>query len=127
MFLLDHAAADGHDLVRFLFLCVDQCTDVSVDPLLRMLPDRTGIDHDHVGLILILRELISHLFQISADLLAVCFVLLASVGVYHCQRGPVGCADCLLYLPADPFLSLDLFVRDFSSLSRHVLITFLYY
>ena len=126
MFLLYHTAADGHDLIRFFLFCMDQRSHVSVNALLCVLPDRTGVDHDHVGLKFILRELISHLFQIPSDLLTVRLVLLTSVGVHHRQGRPVGCAYRLMYLPTDPFLFLDLLLRDFSSLCCHVLIRFLY-
>ena len=84
--LLHHAAADGDYLVGVILLCVVQRADVAENAHLGVLAHGAGVDDDDVGLKFVLREAVAHLGEIAAQLLAVGLVLLAAVGVHHCER-----------------------------------------
>ena len=70
----------------FFFRVVERA-DIAEHAHLRVLAHRAGVHNYHVRLELVLREAVAHLAEITAQLLAVGLVLLAAVGVYHCERG----------------------------------------
>ena len=84
--LLDHTAADGNYLVRLGLLGVIQCPDVSEHSHLSVLSDGAGVYDYDIGRKLVLGEGKAHLGQISPYLLRIGLVLLAAVGIDHCER-----------------------------------------
>ena len=80
--LAHHAAAEEDLLAGMAALGVNQSAHIAEDPLLRVLPDGAGVQHDDVGALLRVGQAVARLHQHPADTLGVGLVLLAAVGVH---------------------------------------------
>ena len=80
--LLGHAAAQGDDLLRVFLLRVGQNAQVAEHPLLRVLPDGTGVQNHQIRLLGVLGEGEAAVRQHAHELLAVRHILLAAEGVH---------------------------------------------
>ena len=120
MLLLHHAAAHGDDLAGACLLRVVQRTDIAQNAHLRVLAHGAGVDDDDVRLILVLREAVAHLGKVAAYFFAVGLVLLAAVGVHHCEGALSVRSDMFEDLRTDGLLRLDLLCIYNNSFVCHV-------
>ena len=81
--------------------------DIAENAHLRVLAHGAGVHDDDVGLELVLREAVAHLGEVAAQLLAVGLVLLAAVGIDHCERPVFLRNEAIVYLAADILLPAD--------------------
>ena len=112
MFLLHHTAANSNNLLRIRFFGMVECSDVSENAHLCMLPHCAGVYDDDIRIKFILCKTVSHLSKVSSDLLTVSFVLLAAVSIHHGQRMSPGSIDTFKDLSADRSLPADLLCAD---------------
>ena len=105
--LLHHAAAHGNYLAGALLFAVVKLPDIAEHAHLRVLAHGAGVHDDDVGLELVLREAVAHLGEVAAQLLAVGLVLLAAVGIDHCERSVFLRNEAIVYLAADILLPAD--------------------
>ena len=112
MGLLHHASADRDDLPRPGLLRVVEGADVPEHAHLGMLADRTGVDHDDVGLKFVLRKAAAHLPQVPAQLFAVRLVLLTAVGVHQGEGLHASGGEPVKKRMTDLNLALDFFLRN---------------
>ena len=100
---LGHAAAQTDDLIGIFLLGMGQGAQVAENPLLRMVPDGAGVQHDDVGPVRIPGKFAAHGLEHTHDVLAVGHILLAAEGVHQGQRGAapalVKGPELLLILP----------------------------
>ena len=96
---LGHAAAQADDLLGIFLLGMGQGTQVAENPLLRMVPDGAGVQHNDVGPVCLVRKLTAHSLKHAHNVLAVGHVLLAAEGIHQGQRCAAALAVDVRQLP----------------------------
>ena len=84
--LLYHTAAHTNNHIRTGILDMGILSHDAKDTLFRMLPHRTGIDHNHIGLLSVLCPDIAHFRQHTGNTFGIRFILLAAKGLTEKHR-----------------------------------------
>ena len=85
LFLLGHTAAQADYLPGIGLFGMGQGAEISIDPLLGVLPHGAGVEDDHIGLMRILGKSEAQFAEHAHNMFAVGHVLLASKSVYAGQ------------------------------------------
>ena len=91
MLLVGHTAAQADDQAGLFFLKALQRAHVAEHPLLGVLTHGAGIEQDQVGILRLIAQAVTDIYQHAFNALAVVDVLLTAVAVHKGQRrGVIG-------------------------------------
>ena len=110
LLLTGHTAAEKDLLPGMAALGVGQRPQIAEYPLLRVLPDGTGVHHHHVRALRFLADSIAGSHQHSPDPLGIRFVLLAAVGLHIGLRHRAPLHPAPADPVAEPLLRLQFFL-----------------
>ena len=117
--LSSHAAAEKNLLLRVAALGVGQRPKIAEHPLLCVFPDGAGVHHHHIRSLGRVADGVAAFAEQSPDLLGICFILLAAVGLHIGGGNPVFVQPVLADFMTKGKLLLQLLLRNHCGFGIH--------
>ena len=114
-----HAAAEKNLLLRVAALGVGQRPKIAEHPLLCVFPDGAGVHHHHIRSLGRVLYGVAAFAEQSPDLLGICFILLAAVGLHIGGGNPVLVQPVLADFMTKGKLLLQLLLRNHCGFGIH--------